>query len=180
MATTENFHDYVMDRLAPVGMCRSRRMMGEYCIYCGGKVIGLLCDNQFLLKPTESVLKKLPHAERVYPYEGAKTRMVVVEDLENTELLRRLIPVMCAELPEPKERRRKVSKYELLWKWIVENGTDSFKLTFAEIGAAAGIPLDHSFLKSKKELTGYGFAVKKISMKEETVTFERLKGTEDD
>ena len=26
-----------------------------------------------------------------------------------------------------------MSKYEPLWKWIKENGTDSFKLTYAEI-----------------------------------------------
>ena len=26
-----------------------------------------------------------------------------------------------------------MSKYEHLWKWIRDNGTDSFKLTYAEI-----------------------------------------------
>ena len=39
-----------------------------------------------------------------------------------------------------------MSKYEPLWKWIKENGTDSFKLTFEEIEKIAGIPIDHSFL----------------------------------
>ena len=45
-----------------------------------------------------------------------------------------------------------MSKYEPLWKWIAENGTDSFKLTFDEIESIAGIPIDHSFLRYKKEL----------------------------
>ena len=58
-----------------------------------------------------------------------------------------------------------MSKYELLWNWIQENGTDSFKLTFDEIEKIAGIPTDHSFLTYKKELTEYGFTVGKISMK---------------
>ena len=33
----------------------------------------------------------------------------------------------------------------------------------------------HSFLKYKKELLEYGFCVGKISMKEETVMFQRVK-----
>ena len=66
-----------------------------------------------------------------------------------------------------------MSKYEPLWNWIKENGTDSFKLTYAEIENIAGIPIDHSFLTFKKELLEYGFKVKKICMKEQTVAFER-------
>ena len=47
-----------------------------------------------------------------------------------------------------------MSKYNALWEWIRENGTDSFKLTFDEIGQIAGAPIDHSFLVYKKELIG--------------------------
>ena len=68
-----------------------------------------------------------------------------------------------------------MSKYEPLWKWIRDNGTDNFKLTYAEIEEIAGVPIDHSFLKYKKELLEYGFCVEKISMKEETVMFQRVK-----
>ncbi len=67
-----------------------------------------------------------------------------------------------------------MSKYEALWKWISENGKDSLKLTYAEIENILGFPIDHSFLTYKKELTEYGFAVGKISMKDGTVTFEKL------
>lgn len=67
-----------------------------------------------------------------------------------------------------------MSKYELLWNWIAENGTDSFKLTYAEIEKIAGLPIDHSFLTYKKELLEYGFVVGKISMKEQNVTFEKI------
>ena len=48
-------------------------------------------------------------------------------------------------------------------------------LTFAEIGEIAGVPIDHSFLRYKKELTQYGWEVKIISMKEQKVTFEKCK-----
>ena len=68
-----------------------------------------------------------------------------------------------------------MSKYDGLWKWIGENGQDQFKLTYAQIEELAGVPIDHSFLKFKKELLDYGYQVGKISMQEETVTFEKVK-----
>jgi len=67
-----------------------------------------------------------------------------------------------------------MSKYNTLWNWIKENGTDYFSLTYAEIEEIAGVPLDHSFLTYKKELLEYGYKVGKISMKERTVTFEKM------
>lgn len=66
-----------------------------------------------------------------------------------------------------------MSKYDVLWKYVQENGNQSFKLTFDEIEKIAGIPIDHSFLKYKKELNEYGYQVGKISMKEKTVIFNK-------
>lgn len=68
-----------------------------------------------------------------------------------------------------------MSKYDPLWNWIKENGTESFKLTYTEIAKIAGQPIDHSFLTYKKELLEYGYKVGKISMKEQTVAFEKLR-----
>ena len=67
-----------------------------------------------------------------------------------------------------------MSKYDALWAWIQENGTDSFQLTFAEIEKIAGLPISHSFLTYKKELTAYGYQVGNISMKAQTVAFQKL------
>lgn len=66
-----------------------------------------------------------------------------------------------------------MSKYDALWAWISENGTDSFNLTFAEIEQIVGVSIDHSFLASKKELMGYGYQVVKISLKKQTVLFQK-------
>lgn len=68
-----------------------------------------------------------------------------------------------------------MSKYHALWKWIGQNRTDRFTMTFDEIGQIAGVPLDHSFLKHKKELEPYGYKVAKISIKAQTVDFIRKK-----
>lgn len=67
-----------------------------------------------------------------------------------------------------------MSKYASLWKYVQGTGDASFKLTFEEIEDIAGVPIDHSFLKYKKELTAYGYQVGKISMKEKTVIFNKI------
>ena len=67
-----------------------------------------------------------------------------------------------------------MSKYDPLWEYVQRNGSRYLKLTFEGIRNILGIPLDHSFLKYKKELTEYGYEVRKISMKEQTVLFEKL------
>ncbi len=66
-----------------------------------------------------------------------------------------------------------MSKYDALWAYVQKDGSPTLKLTFAQIQEIAGIPIDHSFLKYKKELTDYGYQVGKISMKERTVIFKR-------
>ena len=67
-----------------------------------------------------------------------------------------------------------MGKYNALWEYVQKTGKESFRLTFEEIQDIAGIPIDHSFLKYKKELTDYGYQVGKISMKEQTVIFNRM------
>lgn len=67
-----------------------------------------------------------------------------------------------------------MSKYDALWEYVQQEGEQSLRLTFAEIGNIAGIPIDHSFLKYKKELETYGYQVGKISMKEQTVIFNKV------
>lgn len=68
---------------------------------------------------------------------------------------------------------QKMSKYDALWRYIQPDGSERLVLTFDEIGEIAGMPIDHSFLKYKKELYGYGYEVGKISMKAQEVVFVR-------
>lgn len=67
-----------------------------------------------------------------------------------------------------------MSKYDALWEYVQKNGQESLQLSFEEIQEIAGVPIDHSFLKYKKELTEYGYQVGKISMKNETVLFTKV------
>ena len=67
-----------------------------------------------------------------------------------------------------------MSKYNSLWEYVQSNVNQSFKMTFEEIRDIVGIPIDHSFLKYKKELIDYGYEVGKISMKEQTIIFNKI------
>jgi hypothetical protein len=67
-----------------------------------------------------------------------------------------------------------MSKYNALWEYVKDNGSPSFQLSFDEIHNIIGIPIDHSFLTYKKELVEYGYQVGKISMKEQTVIFNKI------
>lgn len=104
MATSKEFHDYIVENLQKAGEISTRKMMGEYCVYYQGKLIGDIYDNTLFLKPTEAVLRLMPEAERAYPYDGSRTLMAVVDDVENTKLMTEVLQEMYMELPEPKKK----------------------------------------------------------------------------
>ena len=66
-----------------------------------------------------------------------------------------------------------MSKYQPLWEHIQTIDAEKLSLSYGEIQSILGFPIAHSFLTYKKELLDYGWNVKKISMKEQTVLFER-------
>ena len=105
MATTKDFHDYVLECLRRADDITTKRMMGEYCVYCRGKLIGDICDNTLLFKITPSTEKLLAGSDTAYPYEGSKTLMHVVEDFENTELMAEATKALYNELPEKKGKK---------------------------------------------------------------------------
>lgn len=70
-----------------------------------------------------------------------------------------------------------MSKYEPLWQWLQNNAADSIKMSFGQVEQIAGFPIDHSFLSYKKELISFGYRVGKISLKEQTVVFEKIMET---
>lgn len=104
MATTKDFHDYILECLQRAGEITTRKMMGEYCVYSMGKVIGLICDNTLFLKVTPTTEKLLDNSEKGYPYEGSKTLMHIVDDFENTDLMHEVIQALYNELPEKKKK----------------------------------------------------------------------------
>ncbi len=66
-----------------------------------------------------------------------------------------------------------MSKYEPLWQHLERDGREAFRMTFDEIAAVLGFPIDHSFLNAKKEAAAFGYTVGKISLKEKHVNFSK-------
>lgn len=67
-----------------------------------------------------------------------------------------------------------MSKYDPLWHYVAARNADALLLHFDEAAAILGFPIDHALLTCKKELSAYGYQIKKISMKAQTVAFERI------
>lgn len=72
-----------------------------------------------------------------------------------------------------------MSKYDELWKKIKITDEKSVVMSFEEVEKICGFSIDHSFLKYKKELCEYGYAVDKISIKNRTISFVKVKNIED-
>ncbi|MBQ2711767.1 MAG: TfoX/Sxy family protein [Clostridia bacterium] len=96
--------EYVNDITEQCKGLSARAMMGDYVLYCGGKVIGGIYDNRLLVKPTPSAVAMLPDAKKELPYEGAK-EMLFVEETDDGDLLSRLFEAISRELPEPRKRK---------------------------------------------------------------------------
>ena len=108
MASSKAYLDYILEQLSELDNITYRAMMGEYIIYCDGKVVGGVYDDRFLVKPTKASMAMMPNADMELPYEGAK-EMILVDDVENKEFLRELLEAMYHELPAPKKRNRRSS-----------------------------------------------------------------------
>lgn len=113
MASSMEFVQYVCDVLHEAGEITYRKMFGEYCLYCDKKVVGLICDNQLLIKKTKTGAALMPDCEEAAPYEGAKPYLLI-ESLENRSLLAQLMQETCAELPAPKPRKKSKQNKESL------------------------------------------------------------------
>ena len=105
MSSTDQYLEFVLDLLGELDDVAHRKMMGEYVLYCGGKVIGGIYDDRFLLKVTPASERLLPEAPRTIPYEGAKEMLLV--EIEDRDALCDVVSAMWEDLPAPKQRKKK-------------------------------------------------------------------------
>ena len=104
MASSKEYLDFIMEQLGGLEDVRYRAMMGEYIIYCRDRIVGGIYDDRFLVKPVKSALEKMPDAEKVLPYEGAKP-MLLVDDIENRSFLQDLVDAIASDCVEAKGKR---------------------------------------------------------------------------
>lgn len=107
MASSVEFMDYVFENIKGIGDITYKKMFGEYSVYYKGKIVALVCDNQFVIKKTNIGKTLLPNNEEIPPYEGAKP-CILIENLEDKALLKEVIQKTYDELPEPKPKKKKL------------------------------------------------------------------------
>ena len=104
MASSKEYLEFVLEQLSDIQGISHRAMMGEYLIYCRGKVIGGIYDDCFLVKATDSARRLLPDAVSELPYQGA--REMLLADVDDRELLNRLVQAIADDLPMPRNTRK--------------------------------------------------------------------------
>ena len=103
MASSKNYLELILDNLSGLEDITFRQMMGEYILYYKGRIFGGIYDNRLLVKPVKAALALMPSPKYELPYDGAK-EMILVEDVDDTAFLERLVKAMYDELPEPKKK----------------------------------------------------------------------------
>ncbi len=105
MATQESTVTYLVDQLQGAGDIRIRKMFGEYALYCNDKVVALICDDRFYVKPTEAGKEFIGRVEEAPPYPGSKPFYVIGEEKwEDAEWMRNLVEITADALPIPKKK----------------------------------------------------------------------------
>ena len=102
MASDLGFMEYVCEQIRGAGHVTHRRMFGEFAVYCDGKVVAFVCDNQFFLKPTAVGKALLKRVKEAPPYPGAKPYYLLDEQLDDPELAAAIVRATAGALPAPK------------------------------------------------------------------------------
>ncbi len=107
MASDEAFVEFVVDQMSDAGRIASRKMFGEYAIYCDGKVVALVCDNQLFVKPTKKGKDYIGDVVEAPPYPGAKQYFLVEDRFEDREWISGLIRITAQEVPDSQTKKSK-------------------------------------------------------------------------
>jgi TfoX/Sxy family transcriptional regulator of competence genes len=107
VATDQRTVDFLVEQLSTLGVS-ARKMFGEYALYCHGKTVALVCDDQLFVKPTAPGRAFIGDVVEAPPYPGAKPSLLIDPDLwDDGDWLCQLIQITADALPMPKPKRPK-------------------------------------------------------------------------
>ncbi|WP_373553369.1 TfoX/Sxy family protein [Haliscomenobacter sp.] len=107
MASDQTFVDFIVDQIENAGEITAKKMFGEYALYSGEKLFGLICDNKLFIKPTQVGRAFIGDVVEAPPYPGAKPSFLIEEKVEDRTWLSELVRISVAELPLPKPKKKK-------------------------------------------------------------------------
>jgi TfoX/Sxy family transcriptional regulator of competence genes len=114
MSSTKEFVDYIAEQLQNAGLISTRKMFGEYALYCNEKVVGLICDNRLFIKQTDGGRNfiGIENIVEECAYPGAKPSLLIEDKIDDSVWLTELIKITVNELPEKKPKKKKGSKLQ--------------------------------------------------------------------
>lgn len=108
MSSQQKTVDYIVEQSAGAGTITARKMFGEYGLYCDGKIMALICDDQLFVKPTGAGRAYLGEVAEGEPYPGAKPYFRVDGDRwDDADWLAGLVKATADALPAPKAKKAK-------------------------------------------------------------------------
>ena len=104
MASHPDFVNYMAEQLREAGAIRSRKMFGEYGLYCDDVFFAVVCDDQLFVKVTPQGEAAFPDLPKAPPYEGARDSFLV-EDVEDRERLAALTRITSQALRDKQQKK---------------------------------------------------------------------------
>ncbi|WP_449280627.1 TfoX/Sxy family protein [Leucobacter sp.] len=106
MGTRAETMEFLADQLTALPNIRTRRMFGEYCLYCDDKPVAFVCDDELFVKPTDAGRAYLGEPDEAPAYPGSKLYFRIGGDRwEDRDWLTDLIARTAAALPAPKPKK---------------------------------------------------------------------------
>ena len=108
MASSQNTVDFIVQQIASAGTVSAKKMFGEYGLYCDGKMVALVCDDQLFVKATAGGKDLLGTWPEGPPYSGAKPCFIIPgEKWDDHAWLSELIKITAAQLPISRKKAPK-------------------------------------------------------------------------
>ncbi len=114
MATRADTIEFLLDQLSTLPNVRTHKMFGEYAVYSDDKVVGLVCNDELFIKPTDegrAYVEAAGALDEAPAYPGAKLSLRISGDRwEDRDWITELVDLTAAALPVPKPKKPKKPK----------------------------------------------------------------------
>lgn len=104
MACSAEYIEFICSQIEGVGVIRTRKMFGDYCIYVDEKPVILACDEITYIKKHKSIEEMMTDAEVGFPYDGAREHYIL--DVEHANKAKKIIETLLPNLPFPKPKKK--------------------------------------------------------------------------
>lgn len=102
MACSAEYLDRITELISPLGVVRTRKMMGDYILYLDDKCVLTLCDNTTYIKKATCLEVILANCHTGVPYPGAKEHYIL--DGQPVQQIHDAVTALWHTLPEPRRK----------------------------------------------------------------------------